>query len=944
MSLLAPPSAALLADQLMALAAGEDQAARIVALPRDLALPVVAALKARVDEVKLRNARHALEIAALAVAVAEGLGDSAAVGLATWARGNALYHLSRYGEALAAYRRAEAHYADGAHPLEVARLQINQVAVLQDLGAFGEALATAEAARAVCETIGAPARRFLALLEMNSGAAFQQLARPAEALAAYERGRASFAALGDAVETARIDLNRANVLQELGRFAEADGLYAAARDALVAAGAEQEVARAEHNIGKLAYRRGRYQEALVHLEAARAGYAAIPNPLEVAKADLYRALVYRELGLYDEAIPLAAAAGRAFAAARTRWERAIALTVEGTCLACSGAPDEASRPLGRARRLLRSQGARERIPPLDVDRAEVALAQGQAERARRLAGRVAREVRPADWPALAARARLALAAALLAGGRARPALRAACEARDLAAGHGLPEAIIAHHAVALAHGAAGDDEAAWAELAAAVDAAEGLRARLPLDDLRLAFLDAHQPVYRDAARLALASAGEAVALAAVDLALSAPLPRPGLPPAEHPAREQLRGLREEWAYLQSAVDEPGAGPGAAELDRRRRELEAAIADLTRRVALGPSAAPAEAAAPAPALGPAAAGARLAAIQARLAPGERLLTYAVGGAAIYALVVTAGAIARRRLAAPVAAVERLLRSWRFHIEHGYGAAPAGAAAAARALLEQLYGALVAPLADLLAPAGLLTVAAPPAWHDLPLGAALGPRGHLVEHYDLRYVAAPGAVGPLAAAPRGGQALVVGCSDDGRLPAALYEAEAVAAALRPARPVVALVEGAATRGAVAGALPASAIIHLATHAVHRPDNPLFSWARLADGHLAVADLGALSLRRRPLVVLSACETGRGQPRGGGLVGMARGFQLAGAAVTLASLWKIADRSTAGLMADFYGALEGRGPAGALAAAQRRAIARGEHPFHWAAFVCIEGSHYQ
>ena len=91
---------------------------------------------------------------------------------------------------------------------------------------------------------------------------------------------------------------------------------------------------------------------------------------------------------------------------------------------------------------------------------------------------------------------------------------------------------------------------------------------------------------------------------------------------------------------------------------------------------------------------------------------------------------------------------------------------------------------------------------------------------------------------------------------------------------------------------------------------------AWARLADGHLAVADLEELGLRQRPLVVLSACETGRGSPRGGGLVGMARGFMLAGAQGLVASLWKIADSSTARLMGDFYAELGAAGPAAALA----------------------------
>jgi CHAT domain-containing protein len=150
---------------------------------------------------------------------------------------------------------------------------------------------------------------------------------------------------------------------------------------------------------------------------------------------------------------------------------------------------------------------------------------------------------------------------------------------------------------------------------------------------------------------------------------------------------------------------------------------------------------------------------------------------------------------------------------------------------------------------------------------------------------------------------------------------------------------LTDGEATVSAIIEALPTCGLLHLAAHAVYRPDSPQFSWAQLADGPLAVADLAELRLEQQPLVVLSACESGRGQPRGGGLVGMARGFMLAGAAGLIASLWKVADGATAGFMADLYAQLQSHSPADALAAAQRRAIARGEHPFHWAAFVCIE-----
>jgi CHAT domain-containing protein len=55
---------------------------------------------------------------------------------------------------------------------------------------------------------------------------------------------------------------------------------------------------------------------------------------------------------------------------------------------------------------------------------------------------------------------------------------------------------------------------------------------------------------------------------------------------------------------------------------------------------------------------------------------------------------------------------------------------------------------------------------------------------------------------------------------------------------------------------------------------------------------------------LVVLSACRTALGKEvRGGGLVGLVRGFMYAGAPRVVASLWDVRDEATAELMKRFY-----------------------------------------
>ena len=75
------------------------------------------------------------------------------------------------------------------------------------------------------------------------------------------------------------------------------------------------------------------------------------------------------------------------------------------------------------------------------------------------------------------------------------------------------------------------------------------------------------------------------------------------------------------------------------------------------------------------------------------------------------------------------------------------------------------------------------------------------------------------------------------------------------------------------------------------------------------------------------------------GEGLVGLTRAFQYAGARSVLASLWSVADESTADLMSRFYRHLKaGKTKDAALRAAQLDLIRsrRFFHPFHWAAFT--------
>jgi len=194
----------------------------------------------------------------------------------------------------------------------------------------------------------------------------------------------------------------------------------------------------------------------------------------------------------------------------------------------------------------------------------------------------------------------------------------------------------------------------------------------------------------------------------------------------------------------------------------------------------------------------------------------------------------------------------------------------------------------------------------------------------------------------------------------LPATRREAESLRSLYGPG--TVTWLGDEATEERVKSVDGSASILHLAAHGLVSERLPLESAIALAvpgvptqtgdNGLLQAWEVLEQVRIDADLVTLSACATALGKEvTGEGIVGLTRAFQYAGARTVLASLWAVADDSTAEMMDRLYRRLHaGKATDEALRAAQLELLSAplrlpsgdGEtreldarHPFHWAAF---------
>ena len=730
----------------------------------------------------------------------------------------------------------------------------------------------------------------------------------------------------------------------------------------------QPLARASLNLAILFHRLGRYQEAWESYEQARQGFEKLDYKGEVAVVDLYHSRVYLSLNLFPEALEMAERARPIVS--EKKMERHVMLADFTRAVACRGLGkhDEALRSFQNVRAFFAARQGALWAAIIDLERAALLRRMGRPTEALPILDGVAAVFSESNSPVRHAQAQLLTAECYLDLDQVNQALSLFRTVLDMLGEQQLPTlAYRAHHGLARAEERLGQRDAAFAQYQAALEEVEIIRQDLRIDEFKASFLDDKLTLYEDVVRLSL-SAGEieqafhyverAKSGALLDmLGRNLELRVAHDDQVDPDAWEKLRALKEEWLWHHSKLEGPpleldDVATRAEQVDSGRvrdelSQIETRIRRLLHRAQIDRFGLQVEDQA------------TLDVSASEYLEDDVILIeyFCIGGKILAFLLNTDRIEVCRGFACSLDEVERSLKVLNLALKQVGGLDPEYVqrmlVPLAQRYLAWFHNALLSPLAPSINKYRKLVIVPHDILHYLPFHAFHDGERYLIERFEVRYAPSAGVLAQchqleqeMNTIDRFRPALVMGYSDGGRLRHVADEVRSVATTLTNS---LAFEEDKATLAQLRRDAGRCRLIHLASHAVFRSDNPLFSFVRLADGPLNVIDLYQLNLKTS-LVTLSACETGMSQIKGGDLFGLMRGCLYAGAPSLVASLWPVNDSSTAMLMGEFYRRLNaGESMASALRAAQL-ALCRGEqesqgrdnqsygHPHYWAPFFLV------
>ncbi|WP_258101530.1 CHAT domain-containing protein [Marinoscillum pacificum] len=251
--------------------------------------------------------------------------------------------------------------------------------------------------------------------------------------------------------------------------------------------------------------------------------------------------------------------------------------------------------------------------------------------------------------------------------------------------------------------------------------------------------------------------------------------------------------------------------------------------------------------------------------------------------------------------------------------------------------------------------------------------------VIQDYQVAYVGNPNDVLTKKKAKIGNQAFLMGFPTYGSseivpLPGTKKEVDMINSTLKPGGVITSLYTQKEASEKVVKSVNSPSVVHIATHGFfledkstagkvfgvqvdYANDNPLLRSGLLLagsgdeaenqsfdgsdNGVLTAYEAINLPLTKTDLVVLSACETGKGEVKSGeGVYGLQRAFMIAGANSLIMSLWKVDDEATQRLMSTFYANMiqKKQDLDVAFRNAQLEIMKSYAHPNYWGAFVLL------